>query len=328
MAGVRAKRRAQGKFQGWFIDYRGKQKFFEGTRSRAETMRVAQRLEGEHRQMRLGYIPLKTRRHKTFAEAKTEYLAWGKAQGGRDGRPWGATHFRNRKAQLTWWHAHLGDTVEDIRLSTVETLLRELHEERTPKTVANYGETISAFCDWCAERGYLDSDPLKDLRHLDTTPQSHRRVMTVEEIAQLLNVCAPHTRLLLETAFLTGLRANELRNLTVDHLDAKRGGLILDAAWTKNRKPGFQPLPTFLVERLQAFAGEATALYEKMYQRGGATGDGIKNPLLYVPSHPARSLDMDLEKAGIPKVTPKGKIDFHAVRLAYINLVILFPAAS
>jgi hypothetical protein len=65
-----------------------------------------------------------------------------------------------------------------------------------------------------------------------------------------------------------------------------------------------------------------------MYQRGGATGDGIKNPLLYVPSHPARSLDMDLEKAGIPKVTPKGKIDFHAVRLAYINLVILFPAAS
>jgi hypothetical protein len=29
-----------------------------------------------------------------------------------------------------------------------------------------------------------------------------------------------------------------------------------------------------------------------------------------------------LDAADIPKVTPAGKIDFHAVRLAYINLVI------
>jgi hypothetical protein len=35
----------------------------------------------------------------------------------------------------------------------------------------------------------------------------------------------------------------------------------------------------------------------------------------------ARSLDADLA-AGIPKVTPAGKLDFHAVRVAYINLVI------
>ena len=46
------------------------------------------------------------------------------------------------------------------------------------------------------------------------------------------------------------------------------------------------------------------------------------DPLVYVPSHPARSLDKDLEAAGIPKHAPGGKIDFHACRVAYINLVL------
>ena len=31
---------------------------------------------------------------------------------------------------------------------------------------------------------------------------------------------------------------------------------------------------------------------------------------------------MDLEAAGIPKHTPKGKLDFHACRVAFINLIL------
>jgi hypothetical protein len=38
MAGVRSKRRSSGKFQGWFTDYMGERKWFDGTRSRAETL--------------------------------------------------------------------------------------------------------------------------------------------------------------------------------------------------------------------------------------------------------------------------------------------------
>ena len=41
--------------------------------------------------------------------------------------------------------------------------------------------------------------------------------------------------------------------------------------------------------------------------------------LLYVPTHPARTLDADLVRAGIPKEAVGGKLDFHAVRLAYIR---------
>lgn len=45
------------------------------------------------------------------------------------------------------------------------------------------------------------------------------------------------------------------------------------------------------------------------------------NVLLYVPSHTARMFDTILDRAGVPKVTAEGKLDFHALRLAYITLL-------
>ena len=44
--------------------------------------------------------------------------------------------------------------------------------------------------------------------------------------------------------------------------------------------------------------------------------------MLYVPSHTARSLYRDLAAAGVPKTTPKGRLDFHAARVAFINFLI------
>ena len=139
--------------------------------------------------------------------------------------------------------------------------------------------------------------------------------MSPEEIGQLLAACAPQRRLLYETAFLSGLRANELRNLSVNHLDAERGGLHLDREWRKNRKPGFQPLPFSLLRRLREFAesDEPARLYAKFYSRTDSESPAPQEPLLYVPSHPARELDVDLRRAGIQKHAPGGKLDFHAV---------------
>lgn len=42
-----------------------------------------------------------------------------------------------------------------------------------------------------------------------------------------------------ELAFTSGLRRQELRSLTVQDFDSARGGLILRAEWTKNRKAVF-----------------------------------------------------------------------------------------
>jgi hypothetical protein len=91
----------------------------------------------------------------------------------------------------------------------------------------------------------------------------------------------------------------------------------------KNRSEGFQPLPRSLVARLHAYAqsGEPEALYARSYARRDAKLKAPANPLLYVPSSLSRDFDKDLRAAGIPKRTAAGKVDFHACRTAYINLV-------
>ena len=144
--------------------------------------------------------------------------------------------------------------------------------------------------------GYLNDDPLNGLAPFDKTPQDQRRAMTPDEIGRLL----------------------------------KRGCLCLDAQWTKNRKSGYQPVPRALVQRLHAFAesGEPAQLYTRNFRRGGSQNTAPVNPLLYVPSHPARILDQDLEAAGIPKRTAGGKLDFHACRIAYVNLVFEYGNVS
>ena len=332
MAGVRSKPLRGGKYQGWFFDANGDRKFFTGTRSKKETERLALRFEDEHRQIRMGYVPAPDASDlngsRDFQQVLDEYLAWGESQGGRNGRPWGQEHMRKRQAHLIWWQKRLSlDTLADIDniLPRVEKALREIQDKgRAGKTLTNYAEAIGAFCDWCVKRSYLAQDPLKSLGRFDTTPKSQRRALTADEIARLLEACAPHRRLVYETAFMSGLRANELRNLTIHHLDREQSGLLLDAAWTKNREQGFQPIPSSLTDHLYEFAhsGEPIRLYEKFY-KGKPRRRTIPNePLLYVPSETARDLDKDLRAANIPKHTPEGKVDFHACRVAYISFVI------
>ncbi len=86
----------------------------------------------------------------------------------------------------------------------------------------------------------------------------------------------------------------------------EREGLALQAAWTENRKKGFQPLPV-----------DVGALLVQE-----AAGKAYDEPLLTVPSHPARGLDLDLKAAGIRKRAARGKIDFHALRNTFITMTI------
>ncbi|MBI2505057.1 MAG: tyrosine-type recombinase/integrase [Candidatus Latescibacteria bacterium] len=332
MAGVRKQPNQKGRFQGWFIDASGKQRFFLGTRSKPDTLRMAERLEDEHRQVRLGYrpAPLSADQHskRPFAEVMEEYLAWGQSQGGRGGRPWSKPHTQNRRAHLGWWQERLSlETLTDLEgiLPRAEKALRALQAQgRAGKTVANHAEALHAFCLWCEQRGYLTADPLKGLAPFDTAPQTRRRALSAEEISRFLSACAPHLRLLYETAFLSGLRANELRHLTLEHLDVGRCGLRLEAEWTKNRQEGFQPLPKALVECLRVFAeaGEPDRLYVQAYTLARHHQPAPKGRLLYVPWHTAQAVYADLERAGIPPWTPQGKVDFHALRVAFINQVI------
>jgi integrase len=96
--------------------------------------------------------------------------------------------------------------------------------------------------------------------------------------------------------------------------------LHLEAAWTKNRKDGFLPLPRELAEQLRDFSETALEHYHRVYTK--IPQYVPERPLLFVMRETARELDKDLKAAGIPKVTKEGKIDFHALRVTYINMVI------
>ena len=331
MAGVR--KLASGTWQGWYVDHEGKRQFFtlSKTAGKRETLQTAQDLDTHHRKIALGVLPPPTRQRaaltRPIEEVISEYLRWGAFQGGIGGRPWSAVHQYNRTRHLRWWCTTLGlETLADCHAirPAVEQALQELGQAgHSGKTLVHYRESLRSFCRWCVERHYLEVNPLARMTPIDITPRTRRRAMTASEIQRLLAQCLPHHRLLYQVACLTGLRANELRHLTMEHLDLEQGGLRLDSAWTKNRRDGFQPLPNRLLSALDDFAhsGEAQRLYARAYQRKNARRLPPEDPLLVVPESPALMLDIDLRAAGIPKYTPEGKVDFHALRVAYVTFI-------
>jgi integrase len=312
-----------------FRDYRGRKKKGTGFTSKAQTLKYVRELEAREDAIRKGFRepPKPKIPDREFKAAAREYLAWGDSQGGRGGRPWGERHSLTRHRHMRWWTERLGFRLLselDGCLPLVEAELRALQGKGLAgRTVAQHAKSIKAFAKWCHTRHFIENDPLVALTGFDTTPQSTRRAMTVDEVQRLLGVVSVERKILYEVALCTGLRANELRNLTTAHLDAGQGGLRLDAAWTKNRRAGFQPVPEELLQRLLRFEEEGTVAdrYGLTHGRFDAT-EAPSNPLLYIQKDPAKAFTKDLAKAGIPKHTKEGKLDFHALRVTYTTLVI------
>jgi len=298
-----------------YIDWRGQRRIKTGYPTKTETMKLALRVQAQEDEIRNGYRPppRSADKHATrpFSEVVDEYLIWGESQGGRGGRPWAKGHARMRQSHLAWWKERLGlETLADLNgvLPRIEKILRELQKRgRAGKTLNNYREALSSFSRWAISRGYLAENPLQGSESFDTTPRTQRRAMTADEIHRLLQVAPPDRELLYEVALTTGCRANELKQLKVGDLSIDLKALCLRPETTKNRKSAIQPLPQALLDRLV----ESTR------------GKEPDEPLLKVPSHPARELTKDLKAAGIPKfVVGKGTLDFHALRVTHITLVI------
>ena len=313
MPGILKGKSRDGKWRAWYKShlsgsdgYRKTVKF-TGTVSRRDTLALAHQHQVEEDRIAadLATAPSPPNTSRGFVETVQEYLAYGESQGGHGGRPWCHTHARNQRSKLAWWHEQIGfQTLEDLMqgLRPVETALVRLRDRgRSSKTLRDYQESLHALCRWCLHRGYLPRDPLARLRKFDTTPQVSRRPLTPQEVVRILALAPADRVLLYEVALFTGLRAGELAYLQGRHLDTERGGLRLEAEWTKNRRAGFQPLPRYLVRKLA----------------GAAHSDA----LLRVPTHTARMFDDDLRAAGIEKDGPDGLLVFHSWRATYGTLL-------
>ena len=237
-----------------------------------------------------------------------EFLMWGKGQGGRGGRPWSPVHARNREFHLGVLRDRMGlRTLGDITLQGAEKALRTLQDEgRCGKSLNNYREAIRAFVSWCRRRNLMDSDPLDGLVRFDATVQDPRRDLLAEEVGRLLEASPPERALAYYVAVTTGFRYRELRSLRVGDLNAATATVRLRADYAKNRKETTGFLPSDLAAALSR----------------ANTGRSETDPLLPGLS---RNYDhnfyADLERAGIPRRSFRGKVSFHSLRNTYINLI-------
>jgi len=313
-----------------YMDHTGRRISATGTTSKRETEALAQRRETHAREIRDQIIPA-PKPDLLISELAEDYIAWGDSQGGHRGRPWSPRVSERHRYYLRFWTSKLNlRTVKDLKgiQPRVEAVLRKLQRDESPrlkthtkkliggragKTLRNYADGLKSFVHWLYTREYIDADPLRGLGRFDTTPRTRRRALTAEEIQQLFEGLkgdprSEARRLGYELALCSGLRVSELRSLRVRHLDVERGGIILDPDWTKNHNPDqtFQPLPRAFVERLAAHV----------------KGKSLNEKLVYVARDAATALDIDLNRAGLMKWGPGGKVDFHALRVAYITHVI------
>ena len=319
------------KYRFQYRDSSGKKRTGTGNSSKSETKAMAEKIENEHSLVRKGLKepPDKTvkYRKKSVEEPIKEYLEWGEIQGGRGGKPWGKGHLKNRVRHLNWWKDKLnlqllGELSGILSLVKKETT-RMIKEGVTGKTVSNYVDSLRSFCAYCVDNEYIKDNPLAGSSiKINTDPKVKRRCLTIEEINGLISVVdKDYYWLLYMTAIMTGLRANELRQLQVKDISLDKGGLELQSDWTKNRKEGFQIVPVDLLRQIHDFAksNRAKELYRKFKTDENSYP---KNPVFYVPHDTTYVLNKYLNKAKIAKVNDKGSVDFHALRTTYINLVI------
>ena len=323
---ARGRKVPHAKYRFEIVQWNGKRKGGTGSTSKRETQRLADRLQAEHDEIRKGYRPPPTQadraRSRPFAEVVADYAAWGAAQGGRRGNPWSPRHARMVASHLAWWQERLGlCSLGDLAgtLPRAEDALRELALSRAPKTVRSYQASLGALCRWCVSRGLLSESPVLAMVPWPSESRAQRRALTPGEVSRLLAAAPPHRRLLYRVALATGLRANELRSLTREHLDPtpSRPGLRLDGAWTKNRRPGFQPMPRELARELVEYAetGDARARYRENPSKGSPGPEA----LLFVPAGLSHAFGKDLARAGILPDAPGGKATFHSLRHTFVT---------
>ena len=207
----------------------------------------------------------------------------------------------------------------DVSAHRVERYLAELRrsENGISKATSNhYLQAIQQFGNWLVDNERATTSPLrilKKLRVLQTDRKRVRRALEPDEVRKLLEVTGrspvrfgmtgQERRLLYKLAIETGLRAGELRSLTVSSFDFKNCTVAVIDAYSKNRKESLLPLRKETAVELESFfKGKLPGVkafggtYQELTQR---TADVLK---------------LDLADAGINYVENGFFFDFHAHR--------------
>jgi integrase len=216
----------------------------------------------------------------------------------------------------------------DITVDSVNSTLLKMKKKHGgtvgAETRNHYRQHIKQFINWCIP-DRLPYSPLTKLKkeNVKVDRRHDRRAPTVQEQNMLINTTkvsthiyavgratemdGPTRAMLYDLAPATGLRREEIRTLTRESFDLKKGLLTVRAAYSKHRETDVIPLAPWMVERLKSY-----------FENGGKLWNNLTK-------HTSAMLKLDLKAAGIPYVAegPDGPLyfDFHSFRHAFVSAV-------
>lgn len=148
-----------------------------------------------------------------------EYATWHKASGHSDRTvDWYKSEV---KRFLDWVQAHNLQSGNWLARSVIERYLAEGKESGlAPATVAGHYRALQGFFGWLAGRGYLERSPMVEIKPPKVPKTVPKRVdltafTTLVDAIESDDWVGLRDRLIVNTLFLSGLRAGEMLSLTV-----------------------------------------------------------------------------------------------------------------
>jgi site-specific recombinase XerD len=143
--------------------------------------------------------------------------------------------------------------VKDIKPATVERYQHQCLQEPTQygnlRSTANVNRTMTVLkrlFNLAVREETADKNPCWKLKML-TENNARDRILSAEELERLLGYLPPHAARIVHFAYLTGMRAGEIFNLTWDKVDQAQELVRLGAEDTKTSEPtGCLPLRSSL----------------------------------------------------------------------------------
>lgn len=262
--------------------------------------RELDRVKEEVHRRRLG---LPSTSESPIKEIAKEYLAWGKREGGKGGRPWAHKWVLNTERYLLGSDRIHGmiDRMGVNRLDaiTLHGFEKALAGWKNAKTRGLVGGIVKAFLGWCERRDILARNPLRFWPGKKMESGNKVRALTLPELDRLIAVAPLRRALAYEFAYYGGARASEFNVLRVESCRWDRGGVAIHGNDTKSGKSHFFRLPQEYLARLREWARHRHP----------------KAPLFDLSrNHKDKYFHVDREAAGIPYMTDEGKATFHSLR--------------
>lgn len=327
--------KAKGELGKWTISYKdssGKFRTKVGFTSKAETQRLAAKLELEAAQVREGLVdPAVARRkeedRRPIGEHLAEFVGYVEGKGGS------AQYCRRIGPEVSALLALAGvATLGQLKAPAIQAALGRMKKNGLSARTVNYHRArVKSFVAWLDSCCKVDPDLLRAMKKVGKFNEAAdrrlvRRALTPDEVARLMAaveasqarkvsrndprtperwMSGPERAALYRLALGTGFRVNELRSLRAGdfRLDGAEPTVTLGAAFSKNGQLAVQPITTGLAAKIRPFIA----------------GRPPEEAAFPVPSHMGRFLRKDLELAKIPFETAEGVVDFHALRHTFIT---------